>query len=347
MATIGASYLNLIDMMRTEGDRGAANAEVAEVLTRLSPVARNAFSVEANRGTAHEHSIRTGLPSVAWGRLYQGIPNSKSGRATVTDTTGFVEGLSTVDTRLLAISKNPAALREQEGSAFLEAMVQEVETGFFYHDVATTPEKFKGVAARYNSLTGGGAGNQVVSAGGASSNNTSIWIITWGDRATHLIHPTGTMAGIEREDKGDQRVLDASNNAYYVKEELFRWHVGVAVRDWRYNARVANINTTNMAAGTVDLYAFLRAAFYKLQGVYNTAMVNGNGMINNSAAAEMRTVIYMNRGALQALDALGTNTANGALQLRPMELEGRVVQSYRGIPIEVTDAILNTESVVT
>jgi hypothetical protein len=32
--------------------------------------------------------------------------------------------------------------------------------------------------------------------------------------------------------------------------------------------------------------------------------------------------------------------------LRPMELEGRTVQSYRGIPIEVTDAILNTETLV-
>lgn len=347
MATIGASYLNLIDMMRTEGD--GALAEVAEVLTRLSPIARNAFSVEANKGTSHVHSIRTGLPAVAWGRLYQGIPNSKSGRAVVTDTTGFVEGLSTVDQRLLEISKNPALLRDQEGQSFLEAMTQEVESGFFYHDVTTTPEKFKGVGARYNALptsTNNGSANQVVNAGGVGSDNTSIWIITWGDRATHLIHPEGTKAGIDRQDKGDQRVLDASNNAYYVKEELFRWHVGVAVRDWRYNARIANLDVSDMVAGTVDIYKYLRAAFYKLQGVYATSMKNGQGGLNENASAEMRTVIYMNRGTLQALDALGTNASNNALQLKPMDLEGRMVQSYRGIPIEVTDALLNTETLV-
>src|SRR5690349_19324144 len=136
MATLGSSYLSLIDAMRAAND---PNAEVVEVLNRLSPVFRNGFTVECNQGTQHLHSIRTGLPSVTWGRLYQGIPQSKTGRAAVTDTTGFVEGLSSVDTRLLDISKNPAALRMQEGEGFMEAMTQEAETGIFYHDILTTP----------------------------------------------------------------------------------------------------------------------------------------------------------------------------------------------------------------
>lgn len=343
MATIGASYLNLIDMFRAGGD--AATAEVVEVLNKLSPVARNAFTVEANSGTVHKHSIRTGLPSVAWGRLYQGIPQSKSGRANVQDTTGFVEGLSTVDTRLLDISPNAAAMRDSEGRSFLESMVQEVETGFFYHDVTTTPEKFKGMAARYNVSGGGGAGNQIIKAGGAGSDNTSVWFITHGENATHLLHPKGTKAGIDRQDKGEQRVTD-STGAYYVKEELFRWHVGVAVRDWRFNARIANIDVSDLIAGSVDIYKFMRQGFYKLQNVWATAMRNGDGSINGNASVEGRTVIYMNRTVLESLDAAGTNASNGALMLKPMELEGRVVQSYRGIPIEVTDALLNTEAAV-
>jgi len=342
MATLGSSYLNLIDMFRAGGD--AASAEVVEVLSRLSPVVRNGFTVEANSGTTHKHSIRTGLPQVTWGRLYQGIPQSKSGRASVVDTTGFVEGLSTVDTRLLEISPNPAALRMQEGESFLEAMVQEAETGFFYHDVTTAPEKFKGLFARYNALGGGGAGNQIVDGGGTGSDNTSIAFVTHSEKATHLIHPKGTKAGIERQDKDEQRVTDANGNAYYVKEELFRWHLGVAVRDWRHNARIANIDVSDMNAGSVDLYRLMRKAFYKLQGVYATAMRNAGGQLNENASVEGRTVIYMNRGVLEALDATGTNSSNGALMLKPMELEGRMVQSYRGIPIEVTDALLNTET---
>lgn len=345
MATIGASYLNLIDMYRAAGDN--ATAEVVEVLNRLSPVVRNAFTVEANKGTRHLHSIRTGLPSVTWGRLYQGIPQSKSARASVEDTTGFVEGLSTVDTRLLEISPNAAAVRMAEGEAFLEAMRQEAETGFFYHDVVTTPEKFKGMAARYNTIGGGGAGNQVVDGGGSGSDNTSIWIVTWGENSTHLIHPQGTKAGITRQDKGEQRVTDTDGNAYYVKEELFRWHLGVAVRDWRFNARIANIDVSELLAGNTNLYALLRSAFYKLQGVYSTALRDGSGKLNENASVEGRTVIYVNRTVMEALDAQGTDPSlNAALQLRQMELEGRMVQSYRGIPIEVTDALLNTEAAV-
>jgi hypothetical protein len=343
MATVGASYLNLIDMFRAGGDQ--ETAEVVEVLNKLSPVARNAFTVEANSGTVHKHSIRTGLPSVAWGRLYQGIPQSKSGRATVTDTTGFVEGLSTVDTRLLDIAPNAAALRDSEGRSFLESMVQEVETGVFYHDVTTTPEKFKGLAARYNATGGGGAGNQIVKAGGAGSDNTSVWFVTWGENATHLIHPKGTKVGIDRQDKGEQRVTD-STGAYYVKEELFRWHVGVGVRDWRMNARVANIDVSDLIAGSVDIYKYMRQAYYKLHGVWQTAMRDGSGVINENASMEGRTVIYMNRTVLEALDATGTNSGNAALMLKPMELEGRTVNSYRGIPIEVTDALLTSEAAI-
>ena len=343
MATLGTSSLGLIDMMRSAGND--ANAEIIEILNRLSPVYRNGMYVEANNGTAHKHTIRTGLPAVTWGRLYQGIPASKSARAMVQDTTGFVEGLSSVDERLLNISKNAAAVRLSEGEAFIEAIAQEIETGFFYHDVATTPEKFKGMAARYNKISGGGAiAKNIIDAGGTGSDNTSVWMVTWSEKATHFIHPEGTQAGLEREDKGAQRVTDANGNAYYIKEELFRQHIGVAVRDWRFNVRICNIDVSDVIAGTVDLYKWMRKGFYQLQSIYSTALTNKDGTINGNASVEGRTVIYMNRTILEALDATGTNASNGALMLKPMELEGKVVESYRTVPIQITDALLNTEA---
>jgi len=61
-----------------------------------------------------------------------------------------------------------------------------------------------------------------------------------------------------------------------------------------------------------------------------------------------RTVIYMNRDMLEALDALATNKggSDNFVRLTPMELEGKEVMSYRGIPIRETDALINAESVV-
>ena len=58
--------------------------------------------------------------------------------------------------------------------------------------------------------------------------------------------------------------------------------------------------------------------------------------------------IYCNTDVLEALDALGTNAgANDTFaRLRPMEIQGEEVLTYRGIPIRETDAITNAEALV-
>lgn len=339
MATIGNSFLNLIDMYR---DKDAATATVIEMLHENCAAVKDAVVTECNAGTVHKHAIRTGLPPVTWGRLYKGIPQGKSTKAMVQDATGFVEGLSSVDTRLLDISPDRAATRLSEANAYIEAMTQEAESGIFYHDAATSPDKFTGLAARYGTSSGGGAADQVVKAGGAGSDNTSVWFVTWGENQTTLLHPQGTKAGLQREDKGQQRVLDDAGNPYYVEEEMFRWHLGLAVRDWRYNARIANIDVSELIAGNVDLYKFMRQAYHKLHSTRATA-----DMRDPNAGRTGRTVIYCNATVYEALDALQVNsTVNTALRLTPMELEGKEVMGYRGIPIRRTDALLNTEAAV-
>src|SRR3989344_2314087 len=123
MAIIGNTYLGLIDVMKQNGNE---LGDVVEALHTLNPVMKDANVVTCNMGTKHRSSIRTGLPSVSWGALYEGIKQSKSATTQVDDVTGFVEGLSTVDTRLLKIAgANAAKVRMSESTAFLEAMSQE------------------------------------------------------------------------------------------------------------------------------------------------------------------------------------------------------------------------------
>ena len=285
MATIGSTYPNLIDMYK-----GDAPGTVIELLNKQNPILDDAVAMECNMGTTHRHMIRTGLPSVTWGRLYQGTPQSKATIQQVDDTTGFLETGSLVDARLLQLAKDPARMRLTESAPYLEALNQEMATGMFYHDTAATPEKFKGLAARYNVRGGPGAGAQVIHGGGSNAGeNTSIWFVTWGDHATHLLYPNGTKAGVSVEDKGEQRVLDGSQNPYYAKETLFRWHIGLAVKDWRYNARIANIDASDAIGGTVDLWDLMRKAYYRLQS-------------RRRDAQSSRIAIYMNRDMLEVLD---------------------------------------------
>lgn len=341
MATIGNSFLGLADVYkRTDSQRNIV--PVIEALNIINPLMEDAVMIEANQGAKHLSTIRTGLPSVAWGKLYQGIPQSKSTTQQVEDTTGFVEGMSTVDERLLELSKNPAAVRMSEAQPFLEAMSQDVMSNFFYSDTATTPERFKGLAARYGAIGSYGAGNQIVNAAGSGSDNTSVWFVTWGEQQTSLIYPEGTTAGISRQDMGRQRVLDANSNPFYAKEEMFRQHVGVRVGDWRFNARIANIDISDLIAGTVDLYKFMRSAYYKLQTRRNKNIGNG-GMVSPG-----RTVIYANRTILEALEALSVNkgSSDNFVRLTPDDIQGREVMTYKGLPIRETDSIINAESVV-
>jgi hypothetical protein len=338
MATLGSTYLSLIDLYKRREGEDAKIAAVIELLKQQNPILDDAIAMECNMGTLHRHTIRTGLPSVTWGMLYKGTAQSKSVTQQVDDTTGFLEAMSAIDTRLLKLSNNEGALRLSEASSFLEAMNQEMATGLFYHDTATTPEKFKGLSARYNVYASGannqGAEKQVVHGGGSGSDNTSIWFVTWGDQYTHLLYPKGTRAGVERQDMGEQRVLDASNNPFYVKEEKFTWHMGLAVKDWRYNARIANIDVSDALAGSVDLYGLMISAYYRLQ---------------SRRVAGGRQAIYVNTTIMEALDKLSTgagSAANGKLHLMKRELEGQEILTFRGIPIRETDAIVNSEALV-
>lgn len=331
MGIIANKFVDLIDVYKSQDGNGQF-IEVIEMLTEMNPILDDAMAVECNKGTTHLHTVRTGLPPITWGKLYKGIPQGKSDKAQVEDTTGFAEGLSTIDERLLKLSTNEGATRLSEAKGYLQAMSNEMGSKIFYGNTASDPEEFMGLAPRFNSLSAPN-GNQIINAGGVGSDNTSIWFVSWGEEQCQLLYPKGMMAGVQREDKGSQRVLDTDGNPYYAKEELFTWHVGLAVKDWRYVSRIANIDVSLMGAGSVKLYDFMRKAYYKLQ----SRRIPGGTM-----------AIYCNRDVMESLDALATNAgaSDNYQRLSRADVEGKEVLSYRGIPIRETDAILNTEAVV-
>jgi hypothetical protein len=329
MATLGSTFFDLIELYKRQDGQGNF-VPIIEILNEMNPVLADAIAVECNKGTTHLHTVRSGLPEVSWGRLYKGIPNGKSGTAQVEDTTGYVEGLSTIDKRLLDLSTNEGAVRMGEAMAYLEAMSQQVSRKIFYGNTASDPEEFMGLAPRFNQLSAANGG-QIVDAGGTGADNTSLWMVTWGDNQCQLLYPKGTQAGVNREDMGSQRLLDASGNAYYGMEEKFTWHCGLAVKDWRYVARVANIDVSDLQANTVPLYDHLRSAYYKLQ---------------SRRLAGGKMAIYCNTDVLESLDALATNggSDDSFIRLTRKEIQGEEVLSYRGIPIRESDSLMNTEA---
>ena len=330
MATLTQKFLNMADVYKRMDGKGG----VATIMEMMNSTAQDIFTdftmMECNDGTKHIYTTRTGLPSVAWGALYEGIPQSKSPTQQVTETTGFVRAMCTVDKKLLEIAgPNANMIRQSESEPFIEAMAQELITAMFYHNPNTNVRLPRGLGARFGVKATSGAGNQIIDAGGVGSDNTSLWVVTWGGSGLNCIYPKGTSGGIKQEDKGEQRSLDVLGNPFYVMEELVEAYCGFAVGDYRRIARVANIDVSDMQAGTVLLYKFLRQAYYRVNGLRN---------MNTKVTSDTdpgRTVIYCNRDVLEALDALASNsgTTDNFTRLRFMEVEGKEVLSYRGIPI--------------
>ena len=72
MATIGNTFPQLIDMYKA-----SAEGTVIELLRQNNPILEDAIATQCNMDAVHRHSIRTGYPTVSWGRLYKGVKASR------------------------------------------------------------------------------------------------------------------------------------------------------------------------------------------------------------------------------------------------------------------------------
>ncbi|TXH18504.1 MAG: hypothetical protein E6R03_02025, partial [Hyphomicrobiaceae bacterium] len=82
MATLSANALTLADWAKRTDPDGRVPV-VAELLSQSNEVLEDAVFAEGNLPTGHRVVIRTGLPTVYWRALNQGIPSSKSTTAQV------------------------------------------------------------------------------------------------------------------------------------------------------------------------------------------------------------------------------------------------------------------------
>lgn len=326
MATVGNTYPSLADLYKNQ-EGGMVTATIIEMLTEINPILSEMIVRECNQGATHLTTVRSGLPTATWRELYQSVQPSKATNKQVTDATGMLEAWSEIDAKLVELAGDGAGqFRLNEAQAFLQAMSNEMAETLFYGSAAN---EFTGLAPRFNDLNAENGG-QIIDAGGTGSDNTSIWMVVWGENTCHGLYPKGSQAGLMREDKGKQ-TKDTDEGILDVFREKFTWDMGLTVRDWRYISRIANIDVSDMQAGNVDLYKFMRKAFYAL---YQRRVAGGNA------------VIYCNTDVMEALDALATNngTSDNFIRLTPMEIAGEQVMTYRGIPIREVDALKNTES---
>lgn len=334
MATLIASNPTIVDVGNMP--ENADYKDMIDLMSQINPILQDALALPANKGMSHLTTVRTGLPSVTWGRLYKGVPTTKGTRQQVTDTMGFVESAAEVDARLVddfEEAMDKASIRFDESQGHMEAMSQEVATAIFYHDTNVDPAKPMGLAPRFNDLTNAENKVQIINGGGVGSDNTSVWFITWDRNAVHLIYPKGTAAGLKKTDGGRIHVSDEAGNRYWVYRDDFKWHIGITVRDWRYVVRICNIDISDLtqdAATGADLIELMTKAYYAHQG---------------RRTSKGKTYIYAATVIVMFLDFQARNSQkNLFLTLSEQGPNAQEVLRFRGLPIRETDALLTSEA---
>ncbi len=346
MATVGSLALTYADWAK----RMDGNYEVAaiiELLSQTNEILDDMQVMEGNLPTGHKTTVRTGLPQATWRLLNAGVPNGKSTTAQVVDTCGNLEAYSVIDKDIADLNGNTAQFRLSESRAFLEGMSQQVASTLIYGNQGLNPERFTGFAPRYSTLNTANSqtANNVLDAGGSGSTNTSIWIVTWGADTWHGIFPKGKITGLQNRDMGEWPVQDSAGNTYQAYREHFKWEIGLCMRDWRYAVRIANIDVTQLTGvSAANLINLIVRGLYRLPTAPAMATAIQTSDTPEVRANMGRTVIYCNRVIRTYLDLQAMNKTNVLLRLE--EFNGKVVTTFRGIPVRTVDAILNNETAV-
>jgi hypothetical protein len=326
MATaLGNYYLTLADWIKRVDPNGV-NAEIVELLNQTNQILWDMPFQEGNLTTGHRTTVRTGLPSVVWSKLYKGIVPSKSGTQQVDDTCGTVEARSEIDTRLARLNGGSSGFIANEQLPFIEAMNEQVASGMFYFDTALNPEKFLGLAARYPTSTTA----NVINAGSANSGYlTDIWLICWGPNTVHGIAPKGIPGGLQHEYKGIEPVRDSNGGTYYAHVNTYEWNIGLCVRDWRYIVRLCNLNAqVGATTNTLNL----------------DMLVDMLGTLPTWTQINGRPCFYMHKALWTQLMKLAMNKTNAALGWA--DVMGHKVLDFWGIPIRQVDQLLLTQSAI-
>ena len=246
MATIGTTALTLADLAKRM-DSNDKIARIIELLAQKNEILDDMRWVEGNLPTGHRTTVRTGLPQATWRKLNYGVQPTKSNTAQITDTCGMLETYAEIDKALADLNGNTAEFRLSEDQAFLEGMSQQMAGTLFYGNTDTSPERFLGLAHRYSTRNAATASSaNVIHGGGSGSDNTSIWLVVWGELTVHGIIPKGSKAGLQHHDLGEQTLQDADGGKYQGYRTHYKWDAGLTVRDWRHAVRIANIDVSDL-----------------------------------------------------------------------------------------------------
>lgn len=325
MATLGATYLNLMDLVdREKPDHTVAT--VAEILNKQNPTIQSIPWATCNDGTQNISHVRTNIPTATVVGVGDGAPLGKSNVSPVTDTTSRIAIASEVSKRVIQMNGNEGAQRALEARAMLEAVNQKWNELWFYGNASTgipgavDAKTFNGLAYRYGSLSAANIKEQIIDAGGTGTDNTSIWMAVYSPKTICGLIPQGAGIGITHTPvNGGVPVSKTLSNGnideFY--QDIWELHCGMKLEDYRGVVRIANVDVSALAADSsaADLIKLMIKGYHLLDPVMSLGT----------------PVIHMSRTSYAALDVQAAGKLAGNLTTETVD--SKIKTMFRQIPI--------------
>lgn len=312
---------------------------IAELLSQKNEILMDIPWKEGNLPTGTRNTVRTGLPQAYWKRPNAGNPASKSTTAQIDEAAGIIEAWCVIDYNVAMMNGNAQAYRMTEADAFIESMSQQLANQLIYGNSLVNSERFMGFAPRYGAISGAVNAQNILSGLGSGSDNTSVWLVGWGDNTVYGIYPRGTMAGLRHYDFGDRpwqtnTTFGAGQIHAYV--DTWQWYCGLAVKDWRYVARLANVDISDLTSGSGT------------QGAQQLIKSMSRLIDRLPSKTNVKPIFYTNRTVQSMLSIQALDKSQNILNVQQAlgQFGPFMEMTFRGIPIRTNDQILNTESVV-
>lgn len=339
MALLTATNPTFLDLLKITDPAGNV-LPVAEVLNETNEGVMEWMSwQEGNLPTGHMISVATSLvPKSSYGKLYKGVTPTKGTNAQVTESTMLLESMSEVDCRLIDMSTNPEMARWVQDRKHLETMRQTFFEVLFYGDPGNDPLEFRGFAPRFSSTSDNNGDNIILSGLTPSgTDNESIWLVAWGPETCFGIIPRNAPGGpgLQMLNEGKVTIETADDGAggttgrLKVYRTWFQMWAGLAIPDWRYVVRLANVDTSQVnadpASGGPNLIEKMKEMIERLP----------------TETSNVRLAFYASRFLRQRIRQQYANSVkNSTLTMDAVGgLSPRASVSVDGIPVYRVDAL--------
>lgn len=339
MAALPTTRMTLAELAKYMGPDGNVQP-VVELLYQHNEGIWDVPWQPGNLPTGHEYTVRTKLPTAYLRDYNEGTAPSVSSKAKQTDGMSIIEAWSEIDKAEAKLNGNEDAYRAGEDAAFTQALEQLFAQLLIYGNAASNQKEFNGIATRLNALS---IDNVIdASAGAASSGQlyTSIYLADWG-ADLFGIYPKGSMAGLQNVDHGTQILQFSDGTRMAALITQFIWDCGIACRDWRRIARIANILTTDLVN---------RANTQAINAATNIIYLMSDALYKLPKGSSGTKVFYCNRTVHAALAKIAMDRSQQVVTIeKGLTQFGHSVRwlSFLGVPIRCMDSILTTEQDVT